>query len=161
MTDPKILYFSLLIALWGSPALYAQSGPRLAVRNGAVEVLRNNQWVPLMPGEAVNSGEKIRTGSDSSASIELDSGQVITLSSNSEVQLADTNKHTYVAGGGRLLPPVSAICPNNYFYPYVIYGNLGVQAQPFAGYAPSQVIPPMTDPLRPPVHYPVNPFPVR
>ena len=161
MKDLRQFVALILIALFGTTALHAQSTGRLAARTGVVEVFRNNQWVQLMPGEAVNSGEKIRTGSDSSASIELGSGQVITLSSSSEIQLTDTNRRIYVADGQRLLPQGYAVCPSNYFYPYVIYGNTGVQAQPFTGYTPGQVVPPMTDPLRPPVHYPVNPFPVR
>ena len=138
MKGLRSILSSVLIAFLGATALHAQT-PRLAARSGVVEVSRNNQWVQLMPGETVNSGEKVRTGGDSSATIELGTGQDVTLSSNSELQLTDTNKRTYVADGHWLLPQGSAVCPSNYFYPYVIYGNTGVQTQPFTGYTPNPV----------------------
>ena len=123
------LFSTLVLVAWvGTLLLNAQSTARLAARSGTVEVLRNNQWVQLMPGEAVNSGEKLRTGSDSSAAIALGSGQLITLSSNSEIQLTDTNKRTYVADGQRLLAAAPVVCPNFYFSPYVVYGSTGEQA---------------------------------
>jgi hypothetical protein len=161
MKGLRIVAFGVSVAWFGITPLNAQSTARLASRGGTVEVLRNTQWLQLMPGEAVNSGEKVRTGNDSSASIALGSGQVITLSAHAEIQLTDTNRRIYVANGQNLLAVASVICPNFYFSPYVMYGNTGVQMQPFTGYVPGQVIPPMTDPLRPPVQYPVNPFPVR
>ena len=126
----RTVAFGVCIAWFGITALNAQSTARLASRSGTVEVLRNTQWLQLMPGESVNSGEKLRTGNDSSAAIALGSGQLITLSSNSEIQLMDTNKRTYVADGQNLLPAAAGVCPNFYFSPYVTYGNTGVQMEP-------------------------------
>ena len=51
-----------------------------------------------------------------------------------------------------------------YTYPFV-FGNPGfVQPtiqNPYSGITPGQVIAPMTDPLRPPVHFPIDTFPNR
>ena len=51
-----------------------------------------------------------------------------------------------------------------YTYPFV-FGNPGfVQPtiqNPYSGITPGQIIPPMTDPLRPPVHFPITTFPNR
>ena len=76
----------------------------------------------------------------------------------------DATKRTYASGGRRTRSENTVVYPTFYFYPYVVYGNQGVvpntsQNPPYPGYSPSQIIPPMTNPLRPPVQYPVNPFP--
>jgi hypothetical protein len=96
---------------------------RVIGRSGTVEVFRNNSWMPLIANDEVNSGEKVRTGGDSSATLQLGSGQLLTLGANSELQITDTNSRIYVANGQRLLSEAQAACPNYYVSPYVVYGN--------------------------------------
>jgi hypothetical protein len=91
--------------------------------SGTLEVFRNNSWIPLVADDQINSGEKVRTGGDSSATLQLGSGQLLTLGANSELQITDTNSRIYVANGQRLLSEAQAACPNYYVSPYVVYGN--------------------------------------
>jgi hypothetical protein len=55
--------------------------------------------------------------------------------------------------------------PNFYSYPYATFANPGfVQPNvqnPYSGIMPGQIIAPMSDPLRPPVHFPIDTFPNR
>ena len=206
----------------------------LAGGGGLVEVQRNNVWTQIQPGEQVNAGERIRTGSFSSAVLELAPGKIITLGGETEVQLRDLNGsplvrlesgnmrvfsatdiqvaardtmlesverpldmqvgfqadrlsvmvfsgavrdgaktitilgmqdpsvRTYTAGGywlhrrGTQQQPVYS---NFYIYPYFPYGYSGnttivpptVLNPTHPGYRPDQIVPPMTDPIRPPV----------
>jgi hypothetical protein len=78
------------------------------------------------------------------------------------IRTRDDSRHRGYRSGHRAGQfPNTVFSPNNiYFYPYLIFGG-NIQNPPNPGYSPSQIIPPMTDPLRPPVHYPVNPFPNR
>jgi hypothetical protein len=227
-----------LIAIFGVAVLNAQPAPRsarLAIRNGLVEVQRGNGWVPIVSGDTLNTGERIRTGSGSSAAIELGAGKVVTLTELSQMQLGASNtslvpqiengsmkvfsssqiqvaaKDTilesvnppvdlelgYQSGNlnlrvfngavkngamtihgenlesfssrtvtaGRSSPQQPAITPNPasfYIYPYFLYGrpgasNDGAIVPPVVnnptnpGYRPTQVVPPMSDPLRVPV----------
>jgi hypothetical protein len=96
---------------------------RVVVGTGTVEVFRDNSWRPLTTNDAVNSGEKVRTGGDSSATLQLGSGQILTLGANSELQITDTNSRVYVAGGRKTLPEAQTVCPTTYVSPYVVYGN--------------------------------------
>jgi len=51
-----------------------------------------------------------------------------------------------------------------YTYPFVFANPGGVQPtiqNPYSGITPGQIVPPMTDPLRPPVHFPIDTFPNR
>jgi hypothetical protein len=111
--------FWILITCCSTVATYAQTA-RVSSQTGTAEVMRNNQWMPLVPGDSINSGEKVRTGSDSTAAIMMSSGQVLTLSSNSEIQLVDTNRRTYTAGGRALMPVAPSACQNFYISPYVV-----------------------------------------
>lgn len=80
---------------------------------------------------------------------------------------AESAYRTYTAGGNRDRMGYTTVFPSVYFYPYFIYADRNVPNappapnQPFTGFMPPQIVAPMTDPLRPPVHYPVNPFPYR
>ena len=121
----KYFVFALLIASGSTAVLHAQSAAKLTGRSGMVEVLRSNQWMQLTAGDLINSGEKVRTGVDSTATVEFGSGQVLTLNANSEIQITDLNKRVYVADGRRFLPHGIAVCPNFSLYPYV---------QPFVEY---------------------------
>ncbi|PYR96321.1 MAG: hypothetical protein DMG12_26570 [Acidobacteria bacterium] len=55
--------------------------------------------------------------------------------------------------------------PNAYSYPYMIFANPGFAQpnvqNPYSGIMPGQIIAPMSDPLRPPVHFPIDTFPNR
>ena len=216
----------------------AQSAARLVARSGMVEIQRGTAWTAVNPGEIVNAGERVRTGTNSSAAIELGPGKIITLSERTEVQVRqgdgapivqletgnmkvvsaeiiqvaaketvlesierpvdmelgyqadrlnltvitgavrhglvtirgaqDSSKRTFTANGRWGVQANAYTYPGVYFYPYVIYANPNgflpqVPAQPqgtvppvvlnptHPGYRPEQVVPPMTDPLRPPV----------
>src|SRR5687767_8785907 len=87
----------LTVVFYSTVHLNAQSAARLTGRSGMVEVLRNNQWIQITAGDLINSGEKVRTGVDSTATVEFGSGQVVTLNANSEIQITDLNKRVYVA----------------------------------------------------------------
>jgi hypothetical protein len=203
----------------------------VAAGGGLVEVQRNNVWTQIQTGEQVNIGERVRTGTFSSAVLELSPGKMITLGEETEVQLRDSNgsplvrlesgamrvfsatdiqvaardtmlesverpldmqvgfqadrlslmvfsgavkngamtirgmqdpgARTYTAGGhwvhrGGTQQPVYS---NFYIYPYFPYGYSGnttivpptVTNPTNPGYRPDQIVPPMTDPIRPPV----------
>ena len=202
----------------------------LAAGGGLVEVQRNNVWTPIQPGEQLNAGERVRTGSFSLAVLELAPGKIITLSGETEVQLRDSNGsplvrlesgnmrvfsatdirvsardtmlesverpldmqvgfeadrlnvmvfggavkngamtirgmqdpsvRTYTAGGHWLhRDGTQPTYSNFYIYPYFPYGYSGnttivpptVMNPTNPGYRPDQIVPPMTDPIRPPV----------
>ncbi len=201
----------------------------LAAGGGLVEVQRNNVWTEIQPGEQVNIGERVRTGSFSWAAIDLAPGKVITLSQETEVQVRDSNGsplvrlesgimrvfsaadiqvaardtmlesverpldmqvgfqadrmnvmvfsgavrsgamtirgmqdpsvRTYTAGGHwRYRGDTPPTYSNFYIYPYFPYGYSGnttivpptVLNPTNPGYRPDQIVPPMTDPIRPP-----------
>lgn len=63
----------------------------LIAGSGIVEVQRNNAWAPIQPGETLNAGEHIRTGSGSFGAVENGPGQIITLYENTEMQIRDNN----------------------------------------------------------------------
>jgi ferric-dicitrate binding protein FerR (iron transport regulator) len=63
----------------------------LIASNGIVEVQRNNVWVAMKPGEQVNTGDRIRTGTFSSASVQLEPGKIITLDQGTQIQVRDSN----------------------------------------------------------------------
>jgi len=75
----------------GVVALNAQNAPgtgaRLAIRSGIVEVQRGNVWQPVMAGESLNAGQRIRTGRGSMASLEIGPDKMVTLNEQSEVQV--------------------------------------------------------------------------
>lgn len=73
----------------------------------------------------------------------------------------DSASRTYTTGSFRQRFGPTVVPPTVYIYPYAGYAAPDPCAALYPGYAPGQIIPPMTDPLRPPVHYPVNPFPYR
>ena len=223
-----------LIALFSTVTLNAQSRATLAARIGTVEVMRNGAWTVVGLGEAINAGERLRTGEGSSAAVDLGPGRIITLSEGSQIEVIASNgsaavrleignikvvsegdiqvstkettlttgdkplhmelgykgddinvkvitgavrngpmviwgaeestKRIYSSGGRGRRSGSTVVFPNVYFYPYVVYGNRTVirnatEKPSYPGYWPSQIIPPMTNPLRPPVHYPLNPFP--
>jgi hypothetical protein len=235
--------------IFGGAAVYAQSSARLVGQTGTVEVQRNGMWVPLLLGEQIQAGERVRTTSGSSAAVELATDKVVTLGAATEVEVRqsdgglnvrlesgsirvfsaadievsakdttlqsaekplnmevgyqagalnvtvitgavntgpmivrgtqDSTKRSYVADSRRAgygsyssrfaLPlgySSGFAYPNSfYIYPYFIYGTPGAAPpnvqSPYMGIQPGQIVPPMTDPLRPPVHFPANPFPVR
>jgi hypothetical protein len=217
----SLMHFGFLVLLTASVAvpLQAQSSATLGGRIGTVQIFRNGSWEQANPGDAIASGERVRTGTGSSAAVELGPGRVVILNDRSEAELREANgspslqlrSGTMRVSSEANLPvlpvaplpekprdlelgrekegsrnieivirtaddsrnggyrsghragqfPNTFFYPNNiYFYPYVIFGG-NIQNPPNPGYSPSQIIPPMTDPLRPPVHYPVNPFPRR
>jgi hypothetical protein len=85
------LFLQLLIWVVGAGVLNAQStsttSARLVIRSGVVEVQRGNAWMPIASGEAINPGERIRTGTGSRAAVEIEQGKVVTLNERSEIQL--------------------------------------------------------------------------
>ena len=119
----------ILMMCCGTASLCAQAA-RISAETGTADVFRNNQWMPIVPGDAINSGEKVRTGSDSSVTLATGSGQIIVLNSNSEIQLTDTGKRVYVADGRHILPvAVQQACPAFNISPYVFPGSPRVQDQ--------------------------------
>jgi len=223
----------LVIAMFSISALHAQTGvqskARLIAVGGAVEVQRNNAWVQTAPGEQLNSGERVRTGTLSSAALELGPGKVITLAERTEIQLGESNGspivqldggnikvssaadiqvaakdtmlqsvelpldmqvglqggrldlmvltgavrngaltirgvedssvRTYTADARSMHHADAATYPAFYTYPYFMCANPGkggisppaVLNPTNPGYRPDQVVPPMSDPIRPPI----------
>lgn len=222
MKEFKLFGNLILIGIF-SATLQAQPNATLSARAGIVEILRTGAWQPAESGDAIVSGERIRTGSRSSAALQLASGKVVTLSEKTEVELSDVNGSpglkvqtghmkvvsdgsveteasntaaqvsepsnteldrlpqnlniTVITGGMQdsapfirratpvVAPPAygTSLFPNSnyptyYVYPYFSYGNPGLiqnnLRNPYSGIRPGQIVPPMTDPLRPPVHFP-------
>ncbi|HYR86985.1 MAG TPA: FecR domain-containing protein [Terriglobia bacterium] len=87
MMVPRTLGFLLLFAATAN----AQSIARLTGRIGTVEVQRGGVWIQAGLGEAIDSGERLRTAGASSASMELGTGKVITLAEGSEVEIGQSN----------------------------------------------------------------------
>ena len=235
----SVLITALSLAVANAQAPAPPPGSRLVARSGAVEVQRDNSWLPVNPGDRLVPPERVRTGAASSAAIELGPGKIVTLSENSEIQLRqsggspfvqlergnmkvisaediqvaaketvlesterpldlemgyqadqlnvtvitgavrngpiiikgaqDSSHRTYTAGGRWKREGSVLVYPGAYFYPYAIYAypNGGFVPQPpgpqggivppvvlnptHPGYRPHQIVPPMPDPLRPPV----------
>jgi len=82
-----IIGFVILFAAAAS----AQSNARLTAGIGTIEVQRGGVWLQLGPGEAINSGERVRTAGGSSASLELGPGRVITLAERTEIEIGPSN----------------------------------------------------------------------
>jgi len=83
----------------------------LIAGSGMIEVQRNNVWLPIAPGAQINDGERVRTGVGSTATLDLGSGTIISLSQASEIQVQQTkdpNFRTYIANA---IPPF--ICVNS------------------------------------------------
>jgi hypothetical protein len=91
----------------------------LIAGSGVVEVQRNNGWAPIAAGEQINDGERIRTGSASSATVELGPGTRITLSQSSEIQVQDANVRTYTADARSFYVEYPPAYPSLYLAPYV------------------------------------------
>src|SRR5262245_15425565 len=91
----KRLGLTLIVAIFGGLSLQAQtpatSSARLVARSGMVEVLRNNSWEQVAAGELINTGDRIRTATGSSAALELGAGKIITLSQATEIQVRESN----------------------------------------------------------------------
>ncbi|MEX2201301.1 MAG: FecR family protein [Dongiaceae bacterium] len=66
------------------PALAAEAGHVLRL-TGTVEVLRTGGAVALTSGSPLQTGDRIRTGTDSCVQIELEGGAVLTLGAESEL----------------------------------------------------------------------------
>jgi ferric-dicitrate binding protein FerR (iron transport regulator) len=86
----KKLGLTLLVAIMGAAAAaHGQSAfstnARLAIRSGLVEVQRKNVWLPILPGDAVNPGDRIRTASGSVAALEIGAGTIASLNAESQV----------------------------------------------------------------------------
>jgi hypothetical protein len=65
----------------------ADGKPRLVIRSGVVEVLRDQVWQAVKPGELLNAGERVRTANGATAAIELERNKIVTLEENSEVEI--------------------------------------------------------------------------
>src|SRR2546428_13884070 len=82
-----IIGFVILFAAAAS----AQSNARLTAGIGTVEVQRGGVWLQLGPGEAINSGERVRHAGGSSASLELVPGRVISPAERTEIGVGPWN----------------------------------------------------------------------
>jgi hypothetical protein len=206
---------------------------RLAIRSGIVEVQRGSAWLPIASGDVLVAGEHVRTGTGSTAAVEMSPGRVVTLNELSQIRLGnsgaatvqleagsmkvfatadilvmakdtvlesaspvdlelgyeadrvnltifngavrnggvtirggnqDPSMRTYNANGRPTQRHVVEVPnPTIYVYPYFMYGyggrdpNAGAIVPPVVnnptnpGYRPTQVVPPMSDPIRVPV----------
>jgi len=95
----------------------------LIAGSGIIEVQRNNVWVPIAPGAQINDGERVRTGVGSSATLDLGSGTVITLTQASEIQVQQTKDptvRTYTADARAFHPfDTTPSYPTYYLSPYI------------------------------------------
>jgi hypothetical protein len=146
----------------GTPGVKLQSGHMKVVSAGDIQVAASNTTLNAaekpLDMELGYKGDKLNitviTGAVGDGSLVISGTQ-------------DAASRTYTAGGAGPRLQDGLTYPTTYYvYPYVNYGlpgtvpNAGVNPQ-YPGYMPGQIIPPMTDPLRPPVHYPIAPFPDR
>jgi len=87
------LTFIFIVLALGTGVVHAQSAtgptPRLVVRSGLVEVQRGIEWVPAPIGSTLSAGSHVRTGSGSTAAIEIEPGKVVTLPELSQVQIGE------------------------------------------------------------------------
>jgi hypothetical protein len=108
--------------------------------SGTVEVQRNNVWVPIAAGAQINDGERVRTGAGSSATLDLGSGTIITLSQASEIQvrqIPDQNVRTYTADARSYYQAESVPSyPTYYLSPYLCTNPPNVSPVPPAPPAP-------------------------
>ena len=100
-------------------------GILITAAGGTVEVQRDNVWAPVAAGAQINDGEHVRTGSGSTAILDLGSGMLITLSQGSEIQvhqIQDSNVRTYTADARSFYQGLSSVPnypPAYYLSPYV------------------------------------------
>ena len=98
-------------------------GILIVAANGTVEVQRNNVWVPIAAGAQLNDGDHVRTGAGSSATLDLGTGTMITLSQASEIQVRqapDLNVRTYTADARSFYQGEPApSSPTYYLSPYL------------------------------------------
>ncbi len=93
----KVKKLSLLILVsWLSiAASSAQSfstlTARVSIRGGVVEVQRGNSWLPVVAGESLGAGERIRTGKASTVAIEIGTGRVVTVGELATVQIVPSS----------------------------------------------------------------------
>ncbi len=224
-------------------AAYAQSNApmntMIVARSGIVEIQRGGGWVPLGASDPVNMGDRIRTGSGSSAAIQIEPGKIVTLREGSQIQIRGANgmplvhldsgdmkvfsasdiqvsakdtvletaerpldmelgfqgdrlnvmvlggavrngqvvirgiqnldARTFTANSANVLSQrngYQVVYPNVTIYPYFYFRNStqGSIVPPTVlnptnpGYRPTQIVPPMTDPIRPPVQRPPGNF---
>jgi hypothetical protein len=103
-------------------------GILITAAGGTVEVQRNNSWVPVAAGAQINDGEHVRTGAASTATLDLGSGMLITLSQGSDIQVhqvQDSNVRTYTADARSYYPPDAAAqtYPSTYYLAPNLCGN--------------------------------------
>ena len=93
----------------------------LIAASGTVELQRNGVWGPITPGAQINDGERVRTGVGSSATLDLGSGTIISLTQASEIQVQQTkdpNVRTYTADA-RTAHPLETAPASYYLAPYI------------------------------------------
>jgi ferric-dicitrate binding protein FerR (iron transport regulator) len=59
--------------------------PTVVSTRGAVEIIRDDRWIPASPGEGVRPGERIRTAGDGSAALRLSDGSSIHLEGSTDL----------------------------------------------------------------------------
>lgn len=82
----KILSFLGLALVLNAPMLSGQGAGRIAGGSGSIEILRGTVWTQAMPNDQLAEGEKVRTGAASFVTLDLASGSILTLASDTEVE---------------------------------------------------------------------------
>jgi hypothetical protein len=89
----KQAVLTIFAAFLYASSLVAQNAPapsvKLVIRSGIVETQRGDSWIPAALGVALNAGDRVRTGSGSSAAIEIAPDKVVTLTENSEIRIGE------------------------------------------------------------------------
>jgi len=70
----------------------APEAGRLVIRVGVVEVERGNAWLPIGTGDTLRPGDRVRTGTGSSAAIEVAPDRMVTLNQASQIRIGSTDK---------------------------------------------------------------------
>jgi hypothetical protein len=93
----------------------------LIAASGTVELQRNGVWGPIAPGAQINDGERVRTGVGASATLDLGSGTIISLSQASEIQVQQTKDpsvRSYTADA-RVFHQTETAPASYYLAPYI------------------------------------------
>jgi len=95
------LVFCVFVASLAAPAAAAEIGTLASLR-GTVEIGRASTWTAMAPGDALQQGDRIRTGNPGQARIVFQDDTVLTLNEDTEIVL-DENVFTPDSGESRSL----------------------------------------------------------
>jgi hypothetical protein len=143
------------------------ASPRVRLERGKLRVIGNFAIViETAQGELSSPGGMLEAeieASDTAVQTTLLRGSLKTSGSSAMTFRAAAEANRTITAGGRQQTFPNVLGSQNIPYQnLVVYAGYVCMPNTFGANAPGypgQIVPPMSDPLRPPVHYPANPFP--